>query len=422
MREKANLKKLCKYNAVGNIFIELTDPKTGKVREKINEKNHVFLDMFSTIIKRENNDTLISFGNTFKQLLCCLNDDDSTVDVSFPYMKGNVIGFGMPSQGSSGPYRGSYVAANQILGQYFEDRLKWKFQYEFTASQAIGTIRSVGLTYQYNIERALFPIFSTPRNEPSDLAPQTKDGRYAYYINNSGIIDKTDGLFGTIENINLSAIVGSTSNQYKFIAYAPRTKKYYILVHNPTSADRKLYKFSDNTFSNLEQVYNISNSTIGDSYSSSRGRAMYIYGDNIYYLYNTNVIHKVDFVSNTYQEIITVAANNVVQGSSSVELEKGNIADDRYIWMGPPQNYNGVVFSPDTEDVVATVYMGGLEYNLFHPFIKSARLPSGRINYGNNYLYHQPTALTYHKLANPVVKTAENGMIVTYELDIMFDD
>ena len=117
-----------------------------------------------------------------------LGDDDTPSSLDFPFMRGQTIGYGQPSQAGSGLYRGSYNASNQILCRQGEGKLSWKFQYDFTAPQAIGTIKAVSLTNQFaasNYETNFYAKIS------GGSFPY-RDGKYGYSVTTAGIITITN--------------------------------------------------------------------------------------------------------------------------------------------------------------------------------------------------------------------------------------
>ena len=148
----SNIKDIIKYRglpaiAKGHPCIELKDPLTGKIKERIEGDNHVFTDaLFS------------GWWSAVSSAFMVLSDDDTPVDNNFPYMLGNVVGYGVPSQSGSGTYCGAYNSTNQILASMTPDKISWKFQYDFTTAQANGTIKSIGLTRQYQCYSKVVPI------------------------------------------------------------------------------------------------------------------------------------------------------------------------------------------------------------------------------------------------------------------------
>ena len=277
--------------AEGHICLNLTDPLTGKIKEQIKGKNYVFTEQLfkgfpATGAARELCPWNAVNGALGSTCALCLNDDGTALDTTFPYLRGQTVGYGLPSQGSYGTTRGAYNAANQVIAASSVNTIRWKFQYDFTTAQANGTIRNMGLTNQY------YPCFHSPMHgrvfnvADNSLAYMTSDGRYAYYCSTAGILTKYDMWTGTITSvtIDLSAIVGTSSTSYKLVGYAPKTGKYYICVCNTTEALRKMYVFSDNTFSVLENTY----STTNVSFITSDTRyPLYIY-DN--YAYETEIL------------------------------------------------------------------------------------------------------------------------------------
>ena len=239
-----------------------------------------------------------------------LSDDDTAVDNNFPYMLGKVVGYGVPSAGSSGNYRGAYNTVNQVLASMTPDMCMWKFQYDFTTAQANGTIKSIGLTWQY-FTSCTYPI-STYRlpNSGSSYASTTCDGRYTYTCSTAGIITKYNLYANTSVTIDVSATVGTSSNVNKDVGYSPDTGKYYILTYSSTASNRIMYVFSSNAFSTLETTYSASNIAFG-----SNNYPIYIYGNYVFWIASSQIYYA-DFVNNAAYIAVSCSITDVINSFS----------------------------------------------------------------------------------------------------------
>lgn len=413
-----------KIETVGKFCVDLTDPITGKVKDRVNGFNHAFKDVIA--MQFLYNNYCYNWLNTtygVPAALLCLNDDSTPIDVDIPFLRGQTIGYGRPSQGSSGLFRGAYNAGNQILGAFTPESIKWKFQYDFTPPQANGVMKNIGLTNQYHMSAVYAPANSYPAKN-SDPAC-VSDGRYAYSCSTDGIITRYD-LWnkGATVTIDVSAIVGTLSSSYKLIGFSPRTGKYYIFVASSTAANRKMYVFSNKDFNSLETTYSPTNISIG---SNGDMKPLYIYGNFMYYMTGTSkVIFKADFVNNASHIVVTLPSTV----NNTMLLELGSmVAVDTYIaTLGMPQgvlmgangNYNkGVLFNPDTDSIAAEFYgfsPNGVGAACHHPTSEN-KLYCYTSNLG---ILSVASAFTSQVLPTPVTKTAANGMTATYELEVFW--
>lgn len=378
--------------AFGKVRLDFTDLITGKVIDRVEGKNMVFTD------------ALFSNGwiNAVSSAFLVLTDNADPIDPDMPFVLGEIIGYGIPSSDGLGLYRGAYNPANQKLAEATLEKISWKFQYDFTAPQAIGTIRTIGLTNQFSyLQRIPFDGFPA-KIYSTNFANVTNDGRYSYVCSTSGIVTKYDNLLGTASTIDVSATVGSTGS--KAVGYAPATGKYYI--HNGDA--KTLYEFADNTFGTLVATYSLSNLT-------AYGLAFYIYGDNMFVLSNGRNIYVSDYVNNT-SHITKTVTDNVINGAN-YQLNCSTCAYGKYIvslgWLSGSY-YAGAIFDMSKQEFVGYKYAGNGAYPVvFHPFSEHI-LPC--YSYNNNLSHN--CAIAAKLLDEPKTKTNSTGMTATYELEV----
>lgn len=410
MIDIAKFKGLQPAHAEGRVRIDLTDPFTGKVKHRQEGKNHVFPESL-----------LCGTGGNWVESLSAaylaLSDSADDIDLNFPYMVGTTIGYGIPSQGSSGTYRGAYSVANQVLAAVNGlTSLRWKFQFDFTPAQANGTIRRVGLTGQYSYLKESQPAQRFPVSTTAGTSTYMSDGRYCYYCSTAGVVTKYDMYLSATTTIDVSLIVGTVGTTTKNVGYAPATGKYYIYAQSSTAANRKMYVFSDNTFSNLEATYSISN-------ISMAGGPLYIYGNFAFSCGGTSAIYGADFVNNVAQTMYTAPATpfNATAGNNVVNAF--TVGYGKYILSATDTSLRiGAIF-----DMAAKAFSGSLN--------TATSISGGAGGYGhmtapiadtfmvgqtkNGVLYVNP-AIAMKKLDTPVTKTSANGMTVTYELEVFW--
>lgn len=389
-------------HAEGHFCIELKDHDTGKIKEKVQGQNHVFPDaLFSST-------TSGTWRNAVNNVYMILSDDDTAVDNNFPYMLGNVVGYGVPSAGSSGNYRGAYNTVNQILASVTPDMCRWKFQYDFTTAQANGTIKSIGLTNQY-FTPSIYPLsaYQLPDSGTS-YSYLTCDGRYTYSCSTAGIITKHDLYMNTSVTIDVSATVGTSTDIYKDVGYASDTGKCYILTYSSTASGRKMYVFSDNTFSTLEATYSASNIAFGTS-----NFPIYIYGNYVFCVANTQIYYA-DFVNNTAYTSVSCSIGNVISSYSIGYLYTSSYVFGKYIFCGNV-GYAMCIFDMSLQRFVGRGTFpanSGSNYPLYkYPLTDIALSCTGTYCYQN-------AAIAKQVLSTPVTKTSSYGMTATYELEV----
>lgn len=436
MREIVPFDRIKPLHAEGRFCLDLTDPLTGKVKERVDGKNMVFpeqlfmeqLYMSQASLAYPWNVPGSSTGINAATL--ALNDDGTAASADFPYLRGKTIGYGQPSQGSSGTFRGAFNAANQVLGECSLTKQRWKFQYDFTTAQAnSGTIRNVGLTGQYIqgtyglTRHGLLP--GNRRNVPDGTC---NDGRYSVYIpynSTTGIVTVYDQREDTRTDYNLSDTIGTSSAERKYIGYAPQTGKWYIYRHSSTAANRKVWVFTDQTFSNLETTYTITNVSIDHTYTTP----FYVYGDTMYLLSateGTTLFYIADFVANT--AATTRAQFNVSRLGAVYAGQasgKQTIGTPEGIWMlSGNNNFIPCLYAPGSGAVLAAVCpisSSFTKYGTFYHPLLAGKHPSAVISANSTYtLTTLIGAYTTYVLPTPVTKTSANGMTVTYELEVFW--
>jgi hypothetical protein len=418
-RDAGRLSHIKPLAASGNFTIDFTDPITGKVRKRIEEKNHVFTE--SLMHGTGNWITKIS-GQTL-----VINDSDRVVDTTLPYIHGDTVAYGIPSQGSLGTTRGAYNAANQVLAEWTLEKIRWKFQYDFTTAQANGLpMKNIGLTSQYvmSLDRATAhgDLFL------SSFKRKTCDGRYAYEISTAGIITIYDLFVGgaTAGTIDISAVTGTASNEYKAVGYDAVTGKYYVWRGSSTAGNRKLYKFSDNSFLTLETTYSPSNMTLNASFYPT----LYIRGDVMYFPYSNNIYYS-NYVANdayTTLNMSTYIPTNIVMvnevsatySAAAQNLDSGSLMSGKYLvsYAGSTYStYGRKCFILDLETLEVIAVMAPLQtQNTIYDTIQHP-LTNEKLFVNLFYKTHN-AAIAAKVLGTPVTKTSANGMTVTYEVEV----
>ena len=416
IKEIVDFGRLRDVHAEGRVRIDLTDPLTGKTKERVEGKNLVFED--GVFCGDSGN-----WKSNISGMWMCLNDSDTALSASFPLLLGQTIGYGRPSTAGLGTLRGAYNVANQVLAAVDLTKARWKFQYDFTTAQANGTIKNVGLTRQYEISGgSQMPLVGLQNATKSFTYADTSDCRYSFTISTVGVITRYDWWLGVTATIDVSVTVGTVGGNPKSVGYAPATGKYYVWVYSATAASRRMYQFSGPDFGTLENTYSPSNVAINVS-----AYPFYVYGNKMFMLTGTNGIHVADFIANTAHTALTLSAYNAAAYAENSYAQNGyfyygSVGIGKYIVSLCPANLSiakGIIFDMSTESVVGYVcpYLNATNDNHKVATFKYPLGDNGLICQHNGTVGNR-SALTSYLLPTPVTKTSANGMTATYELEV----
>ena len=426
---------------IGKTSLALTDPVTGRVVERMDGKNLAFKDaVLASVVQNVGSPLTV---NPFysagawgvlasSATVLGLYDDGTAVSNDFTYLRGKLVGYGQPSQGSSGVYRGGANTALQVLGALSTNKITYKYVYEFGPSQANGTIRSLGLTRQYNDLIALSTHIVPQRvtNDPGHQSVICGSGYHSISISSAGIIkvQPTSDLNNTI-TIDKTAVVGSNAGEAKHIGYEPSTGNWFISVHSSTAANRKVHRFSDHTFSELLATYQYSN--YSSAFSSG---CFYVYGGIGYVTTPSSppTLLKADFVNNVAPVVqtlpskppaeATLLSNSLTTTSSNtighatagiiVQARSQHSPFDSYA-IDPISNTFVAMFSGRMTSLTTRsglIFLPGASSKIVTRVESVGSTPEW-------FALHN-SAMTAQVLETPFVKTSANGMIATYELEV----
>lgn len=421
------LSRMQPHHAEGHICIDLTDPITGKIKERIQGKNTAFpVNIYGSSNSSTNYIYSGSWVNDLASLTTVLTDNVNALDTSLALLPGQVVGYGLPGQAGSGTYRGSYNAANQIIASQSLSSVRWKYQYDFTSAQANGTIGTIGLSDQYRPTRR-FDVKPLLVSRSSSYNTVTCDGRYGYTCSTAGVITKFDCILDTSSTIDVSATVGTLAASQKWVAYDASTGRYGVYVYNSTTSLIRLYLFTDASFSTVYATYSPS------AILYNGGGPLYIYGNYLFLVNSANILYA-NFVANTaYSTLVPTyskyAQNEGLNGYNTISmLQYGTMAYSKYLFFGfGPYSYYqypaGVIDMSTLSQVAYSVrqYLSQtreVAYSLVkNPFYTDMCVPAMTTQFG--YLTNFGVS-AMKKLDNPVVKTSANGMTVTYELEVFW--
>lgn len=440
------------FGAEGRVKIDYIDPLTEKVKERIEGKNHVFKE--------------ILFGaNWWTQLMqqipLYITDGTQPIDVNWPLMKGNIIGWGNPNKGSSGDYRGNYDSSNSFLAKRTNSGMASKFVYQFTPTQALGNIGQIGLTSQFggNFTDYFKPVQSQI-NSNNIIAQCIQDG-FGWTCttsNNRVIVRKFGGFYEGMDNYNsiISEIditdkIGNiTSMLNRQVTRDPDTGRFYVIKHlSGQSPGFGIYEFSDESFDTVLRTWSAATYDIVN-WSWNNRPVMSFYNGALYY--NNGQSHPL------YKMVLpsgggTLTASNAgvalppssyekpyPNGFSTYSLDAGDgyvvrIPNTTYVILQQIQYYKEQYFPTiwdlATErpvNILPLAYQGydtRQFYNL-HPFMGNMKafvanaFANGAIQTNGN-AGKGPHAAAIYKVPNDAPpRPSGYGMTITYELEVVY--
>lgn len=416
MIEVSKFKGLTPCAAEGKVTIIYIDPVIGKIKEQIKGNNHVFEDSL--------------FCSRWKERLggieLHITDSRHPIDPDLPYLLGNHIGYGKVNSSGTGTLQGTYNTALSYLASCNLNGMSWKYVYDFTPSQALGTIGSIGLTRQYanlsyDVDGWQVPI--TRWQVPSgatNLSCVTVDGRYQYSISSSGVITKLDLWTNNSTTQDISAIVGATTADGKYMGHNPANGRFYVMVYSSTSSRRKLYEFADNTFASTLHVY--------DTPNNNRGHYFYVYNNLAFICGTSGYIYKWDYISDTAPEGIVLEKDTPY--SSTTRYPTGHCGYSNFIiCIGTDHYGNGLIFDMNTQQTVGFISLPVYEpsYRSFirYPITDNALwgirgYSSASVGSKTTEFCHNNAFAVYRVPNGAPERPAGYGMTVTYEIQIQY--
>lgn len=422
-------------HAEGRFQIDLTDPITGKVLDRIEERNHIFESLFfSSLVASGTDYNNYSWEWEYKisNAMLLLTDSEYPISDDMPYILGEIVGLGVPNNTAMGSKRGNYNPQAQQLAVVDREKVHWKFQYEFTASQANGKIATIGLSHQLNP----YPlaINSRPKVPKTDIfIGYISDGKYAYGTSSKEKIvkyDLYDGTFTEIQPVNLVDVqaIKNTSNYSRSIGYNPSNKHYYIITSVWNSPyTHWLQEYSDNTFSNLLETYEY----VLPTYFSSGLLPYYVYGDYLFMPLDNasekrSYIYRINYKTSVYDIIYIYSLayeDTGISFNAYPYLRNQHMAYDKYIFfLSEHENGMGGIFDMSQQKLIG--YLKGMPSGninsppMTHPYVPHF-LPARKHSQTNDLVIN--AALTARKLDTPVIKPNDRGMVVSYEIDVYWN-
>lgn len=204
----------------GHCRVDYTDPITGKVLERIEGDNHVFIDQFMAA----------SFQDTCLNATLLVTDGTAELDTSLPWIPGKPIGYASPSSTAYGLFRGAYRASDSYVNSMSQSGVDSLYVYDFLTSQIPGTIRYVGLTGSDRVGLAQTPYrMRWPRDNYAgvyDIARKRWIGNLQVTLSkDSGgagsltVQTQTNEHGAVASTLDLFTLVGSPDNYFAPLSY-----------------------------------------------------------------------------------------------------------------------------------------------------------------------------------------------------------
>jgi hypothetical protein len=418
VKDILNLKTMQPFShAEGRVCIDYTDPVTGKVKERIKGKNHVYLDSFQCT----------NWKVVLDNIGLHMTGHTPALDTAFPYLLGSHVGYGRVGAGSSGTYRGAYNTANSFLGrQNGITGISWKYQYDFTPTQVPGTVKKIALTNQFMSSDPVNLYYSESSTQwPFKVWKQealinnytgcTVEGRYSYTCS-SGVVTKKDLWFNTSTMIDVSSYVGTSGTMY--CGYATDTGCYYIA----NGSTKYVYKFIDE-YVTYSASYNYTNMSTSSSYWGP----FYVHSGIAYAFYpSNNYICVHDFVANLTMTSITIP-NDSAYSTQAVYCGYTSTYGNLIVSLGYSENKDSsCIFDLTTLSVVGYMFSTTNKQSYRTP----TRYPlSNDYIFGNpTYGYRMKTKEFIHNAAFCIYRVPDDaptrpsgyGMTITYEVEVLW--
>jgi len=418
MRDTIDLRTLSDIGDItGRVKIDYVDPATGKIKERIEAKNHVFKDQFNSavwfnILTEPAVDTLF------------ITDDNTPPNNNFQYLRGNIIGWGRIGMDVNGLYRGAYNAAESYIARYFdaERKMKWLYVYDFSPAQIPDAIGSVGITMQYaNYVTSNLPNYPAKRfqyvREANHYAYKEQTG---YMISNAGIVTIYNPLMQTARTVDISSVTGTSATLC--IGVSAADDRIYVLAYSATAASRRMYEFADDNFGT--PLRTLSPSSITAYPSTSRVFAVH---GNFFYYYNAGWCRG-DFVNNVNGALQTMPAcpynTALMTGNQGSIIVRNECAYNFYDFYSASGNRIPIWNLATNEQVGTMSACNKNTSSAFHQQCVLDPLTPGRpfllSNYNGLSFYYRNALTCFALDSNFPARPPGSGVQIRYQIDVEY--
>jgi len=325
---------------IGKVCIEYFDPLTDKIKHKIEDTNHVFMDSF----------LCTGWGhilNDVDRIFFFCTDDNTPPTNDFPFLRGNPIAWGHIWQALSGRRGRNH---HLILNQLFNDGMSMRFEYgyEWGMNPFPENIGCVGLTTQY---RPRIRVSGTTAPESMYLKPvrerPIRSDAWGGEINTTNAKVVKNNIMYTLHqagqtaasNVNVHIYNLNTrqlrtvnvtghfntfgATQERAVGVCFDTNRVFLALHNPTAANRRIIEFADDTFTQVTNTYLMPNLA-----TNFHGRVFAVKNNRILALFNSANLRFIDIgVHQDWQTVPNTPAhfNGTMATSQGMITMKDNL-------------------------------------------------------------------------------------------------
>ena len=314
---------------VGYACVDYKDPVTGKIKEQVKGRNHVFINSF----KCDFWDRVLSPVGVPSFFI---TDDNAPACDGIPYLRGNIIGFGNNSNLNMPAalirnYVGTLAGGSIPWGESVNNgqMMRFRYVYDFRDDQLLEGIGSFGFTPQYfhrlfilnGMHHLLKPLrerqlVDLGGNMPSAHIQQNVFKMQKNYRASQAsgarvhVRDMYSNTPGAQADINVSPHLAHYQPGHVAVGIAFDSSKAYLLNLSDISSNRVLLEFEDDTFSNLLKTYRLPlvDPQNGAYDENSVLRAFAVSGNTAYAFNDQDMIYIDDFTDSA-AEWKTVKAN-----------------------------------------------------------------------------------------------------------------
>ena len=403
-----------KLTAHGEATVRLTDKAAGRVVREITAHNRLNADYAAEI---KNN-----LFNPTNSLMVFLSDyDQPSPDNGLIFPMGRFLGFGRYNAGSSSAHQGVWFASNSQINKQENGLTVCTFAWEFTAQQAVGTLRSLFLYWDASIAR--YPALNTP------AVAWKGTPRCSFENKLYDTVGKTATDYFVADYITKEAAARKKANTLLVTGLAYDVDTGHIFVFDFDA--KKIYEFADidtdMTAANVLAEYpctkaHFSRGLIkGGNLFFVTGNASPVNTSNSSYTAATVYLYRYPFKEDGAVELLDTMTC-AEAGLSSFGYNLASAYMDDWLLHVYGSQTSGVV-SPVIRIVGESARMGVTGNYNSNPVQMAQRIsPNKQVllmgNAGVNINYMPPMAISHLLLPEPVVKDNTLGLSVSYTVSI----
>lgn len=328
-------------------------------------------------------------------------------------VKGNTIGFGYMDGVYSSKKTGGYNATESVISSNYI-----KLVYDFPTSSANGTFNSIYTgPYRYNSNEDIWinnVVLSSERDISYTYTAYRmfRSGGKLMYLNGTKFevfdslpISNTLSISGMNKTLaSAPKTVYTLPESYKRVAFNSASQKYYF-----TKETRFLYSSPVNDPTNITLEKDLTTVlTAGGSFNYTHGMAVDNAGKYLYIQHAFDGLYKIDIATWTLLE--KVGSDYSTGGNPSFDIE-----DPEIYYRSISANTGYIRDLSDNKILSSYVSLSGNPDNTWVQLSKNLFLCYRYYNYMYDEITLSPMMFSRALLEQPVTKTSQNTMKITYE-------